>query len=314
VLQQASFWYEFLFFCFSVLAVALFEPLFTCFGLLEMCFWSGSRTAIDAIRFNVAKMAQTMLLGLLAMYIWMVMGMVSLRQWHAEGTCGNMFQCFCSYLFIAIRGDGVKDVLDGSLLVIPGNIVDAFVGEQVFAWRLAWDVSYWLLFVLILIAIISGIIIDAFSGMRDEVDAKDADIRSVCFVCNLDRFKLDQHGIGFDRHIATEHNPRWYLFFLLYLKVNPTSTLTGQEAYVKNAVWPHKDFTWLPRENTLTLHVVEADDELAELNAKVERQGQAFQAFDGRLAAIEGQLGRVLMTVSGSVPGSHHFGSVPSVE
>jgi hypothetical protein len=135
----------------------------------------------------------------------------------------------------------------------------------------------------------TGIVIDAFGGLRDKKDAEEEDIKVMsqsaetymifciasahqncsciaalwpnaplsplqanCFVCNLDRFSLDQRGIGFDRHIVrprspghpaqspcaassralalrclsarsalrqvVEHNPRYYLFFLLAIK------------------------------------------------------------------------------------------------
>ena len=132
----------------------------------------------------------------------------------------------------------------------------------------------------------TGIVIDAFGGLRDKKDAEEEDIKVLsqsaetlciasahqncsciaalwpnaplsplqanCFVCNLDRFSLDQRGIGFDRHIVrprspghpaqspcaassralalrclsarsalrqvVEHNPRYYLFFLLAIK------------------------------------------------------------------------------------------------
>ena len=50
--------YEMLFFVFSFLSVVLQKPLLSVFGLLDMCFWSGSRIAIDAIRFNIHKMGQ----------------------------------------------------------------------------------------------------------------------------------------------------------------------------------------------------------------------------------------------------------------
>jgi hypothetical protein len=53
--------------------------------------WSGSKTAIDAIRFNMGKMMQTMLLGLLVTYTWMCVGISTLRSEH-DDNCSNMFQ------------------------------------------------------------------------------------------------------------------------------------------------------------------------------------------------------------------------------
>ncbi|KAJ1470178.1 hypothetical protein T484DRAFT_1848712 [Baffinella frigidus] len=86
--------------------------------------------------------------------------------------------------------------------------------------------------------VLSWIVIDAFGGLRDERDAAEDDLQTTCFVCNLDRFTLDQKGSGFDPHILHEHNPRWYFFFLLHVKSRPKSKLTGQEAYVLEKVWP----------------------------------------------------------------------------
>ena len=57
-------------------------------------------------------------------------------------------------------------------------------------------------------------------------------------MCNLDRVRLDQHGIGFDAHVRLEHNPRWYFFYLLHVRQQPRAKLTGQEAYVLGEVRP----------------------------------------------------------------------------
>jgi len=40
----------------------------------------------------------------------------------------------------------------------------------------------------------AGIVIDAFSGLRDEKEAAEQDLQTKCFVCHLDRFTLDQKG------------------------------------------------------------------------------------------------------------------------
>ncbi|KAJ1487240.1 hypothetical protein T484DRAFT_1787121, partial [Baffinella frigidus] len=71
------------------------------------------------------------------------------------------------------------------------------------------------------------------------------------------------YGPGFDKHIAIEHNPRNYFFFLLHVKMLPRSKLTSQESYVKDMVWPSSkkpgSYQWLPREKTLSL--TEGDEE-----------------------------------------------------
>ena len=68
------------------------------YALFEICSWKGSKTVIDAIVINFSKMMQALLLGLLFMYTWMVLGMVTLRAQHGEDLCSNMFQCFFMYV------------------------------------------------------------------------------------------------------------------------------------------------------------------------------------------------------------------------
>lgn len=62
------------------------------------------------------------------MYLWMIVGMVALRDQHADEMCVNMFQCFMAYVYLAIRDNGVKEVLRE--MDFPRNIVEAFIGDM----------------------------------------------------------------------------------------------------------------------------------------------------------------------------------------
>ena len=198
---------------------------------------------------------------------------------------------FSSYLYLSIRGDGVKDVMIDA--VFPTNIVDALVipadktwSEFPFMWRLFWDVSFWLLFILILTAIISGIIIDAFSGMRDEADSNEQDLRTVCFVCGLGRFEVDSKGMGFDYHVVSEHNPRWYLYFLLSIREKRVTEMTGQEAYVRRSVWPNLDYSWIPKETTMSLRQDDINSEMHEVTTRIGNLESRFESVDRQVHAI----------------------------
>ena len=79
----------------------------------------------------------------------------------AYSACLNLWQCFSSFLFRTIRGDGLKDVmaLPGEDFRFPTNIVDAFMGVDgydSFAAKLAWDISFQVWFLYILLSIITG--------------------------------------------------------------------------------------------------------------------------------------------------------------
>ena len=82
--------YECAFSLFPILAVVTDEPLFSIYALFEICSWKGSKTVIDAVVTNFPKMGQALLLGLLFMYTWMVLGMLTLRAQHDHDLCSNM--------------------------------------------------------------------------------------------------------------------------------------------------------------------------------------------------------------------------------
>lgn len=84
--------YEMLYILFAVLAVGFDQPLLTTFSLFDICFWPGIRTVLNAFRFNASKMGETILLGLLCMYVWMIIGMLLFNSAVASGLCENMFQ------------------------------------------------------------------------------------------------------------------------------------------------------------------------------------------------------------------------------
>jgi hypothetical protein len=141
-----------------------------------------------------------------------------------------------SYIDISIRAYGVHEVLSfvEESFKYPHNVVDAFgAGNEesratgVFALRLLWDASFQILFgYIIIVGIIPGIIIDAFGELKAHREEALENLNQVCFVCSVRRVKLDQDGIGFDKHIRFEHNPRHYLYFLISLKKRPYTQFT----------------------------------------------------------------------------------------
>jgi hypothetical protein len=44
-------------------------------------------------------------------YVWMVFGMLVLKDAFKENLCVNMFQCVTSYVDITLRGSGVRDIM-----------------------------------------------------------------------------------------------------------------------------------------------------------------------------------------------------------
>ena len=194
----------------------------------------------------------------------------------------------------------------GEEFPFPHNIVDALSSDEYdFMLRFVWDLTFQIIFIYILIAIITGIVIDGFGDLKAEKEEAEEDLNSICFVCNVTRFRADQEGIGFDKHIRLEHNPRSYLYFLIYLQRKEWVDMTGQERYIYNKVWPSgsekRDFRWIPRERTFTLDDQPKDDsaqtikDLAEKSATMEAKLDSFAAI---LASAVASLGRIEASLS----------------
>ena len=317
--------YEFAFIICAVIAT-LVSPLWTSYSLLEIGSWKGSKIVIKAVRLNANKMLQTMVIAFLMTYLWMVIGIgLNLLDSHQENLCTTMFQCFFSYLYKAMRDNGVYEMLKvpGKDFEFPRNIEDAFADEDQgsFIIRFFWDMVFQWLFIYIVLAIIIGIVIDGFVGLKEEHEESERDLKSVCFICHLSRFHLDQAGIGFDLHVRREHNPRNYLLFLLFLQRKPKSRLTCQEIFIKNKVWPakgHRIYDWLPREVTLTLqtheqqhsHIVDVHERLRALEEGLERESASNVAAFARL---ESSVARVLQALGEIYTNDEEAGSPAGV-
>lgn len=285
IASTPSVWYELGMLVSVIAACVIFEPSLTFWPLFEMCFWKGSRTAIDAISFNAGKLSQTFMLGIAAMYGWMLMGAWVLYDEHKEEYCVTMFQCFVSYFYEALRGNGLKDVLVPE--TFAHNIVDFTMEPGNMLFRSIWDMSFMFIFSYVLIAIINGIVIDAFTGLRKDTEDAETELQARCFVCDLARTKLDNLGGGFDQHVLTEHNPRWYFFFLLHIKTSLKSKLTNPENYVLEKVWPsgatqQRTYRWFPREQTLS--IVKADEDDTPTGRAIKRLGDRV---DNRILETE---------------------------
>uniref|UniRef100_A0A7S1L3A4 Ion transport domain-containing protein n=1 Tax=Alexandrium catenella TaxID=2925 RepID=A0A7S1L3A4_ALECA len=98
--------------------------------------------------------------------------------------------------------------------------------------RFLFDYLYNLVIILIMAAIISGIIIDNFSNLRDEQKDIEEAKSSVCFICSLGKSELQRKGVNFESHIYQDHYMWAYARFLLYLKETPRTNLTGPESNV----------------------------------------------------------------------------------
>ena len=111
--------------------------------------------------------------------------------------------------------------------------------------RYFFDLSFFGIISIILLNLIFGIIIDAFSDIRDKLKTVEIDVKERCFICGLSRIEFETKNKSWVDHVQKEHNVFAYLYFILYIQKKPTSECNAVEKFVKERVLEN-DSTFFP--------------------------------------------------------------------
>jgi len=95
-----------------------------------------------------------------------------------------------------------------------------------------FNLSFFVIIIIIILNVVFGIILDTFGELRDERAAIEEDIRSTCFVCSLPNETFQRQALGFNHHIKFDHNMWKYLYFFVYLDIKDNDEYTFIEEYV----------------------------------------------------------------------------------
>ena len=118
--------------------------------------------------------------------------------------------------------------------------------------RVAFDLSFYLVIMILLLNLVFGIIIDSFGCIREESNSLEEDIQNKCFICGLPKFELDTKGEGWYKHIYESHNVYNYLYFLIYIEKKQIGDCSGVEKYAKE-LCQNKDVSFFPIGKALSL-------------------------------------------------------------
>ena len=148
-----------------------------------------------------------------------------------------------------------------TLLVTTITVYDAgfknngFIGGSLADWpdgsiewtRLIFDDLGNILILLIVLNVWAGLTKDSFTAIREQHEQDRNDRLSICFICGLDKEKLERATKHpFETHRQLAHNEWSYMLFLGYLNAKDSTEFTGVESYVWDQ-YEKKDLQWLPR-------------------------------------------------------------------
>lgn len=184
----------------------------------------------SAVALNGSKIWYTLVLAFLCLYFYSVIATLYFNDQYTldnHSGCSNIVACFKLHLDYGLYNvpswdnDGyISPTLP--LFFVYGTLVSRVLGTM-------YNVSYVILINLVLQSIISGLIIDTFSKLREENESVLQDINDKCFVCSISRDELEQAGIPFKQHILEEHNMWHYVWFKIYLESKDPLTYSSSE-------------------------------------------------------------------------------------
>uniref|UniRef100_A0A1X7UPY7 RyR/IP3R Homology associated domain-containing protein n=2 Tax=Amphimedon queenslandica TaxID=400682 RepID=A0A1X7UPY7_AMPQE len=140
--------------------------------------------------------------------------------------CTTLWQCY-----ITVIREGL---LDGF-----GAISVTYVGQnganfKIYLWRAVFDLIFFVVISTISLEVITAILVDTFSELRQEKDTAEKDQKSVCFVCGIDNDDFERRGKGFAKHYHSDHNIYSYIYFILHIKSMSPHDHNAIEKYVSD--------------------------------------------------------------------------------
>ena len=160
-------------------------------------------------------------------------------------------------------GGGIADKLSAQ----------TYADDILFYLRSSYDLLFFLLVVIILLNIFSGIIIDTFAQLRDQKADFEDNKNNVCFICSIERYEFDRNGDGFEKHIERDHHVFNYLYYRIYIQDKPKTEYNGTESHIG------KDSSWFPFHKALILEKAkekekekekENEEEVSQLQLKIQ--------------------------------------------
>jgi len=231
-----------------------YSPLLFSFHLLEFVRRSPTlQNILRAISLTKNQLGMTALLCFAVIYMYAVVGftyfqydyLIKVHNGDMETFCETLWDCYIATLNLGLRmGGGIGDAI-----LVPEfhDNLDHYYARVIF------DLTFFIIIILILLNIIFGLIIDTFAELRDRNKRIEQEKKNRCFICSIERPEFDRLSrTGFHQHIKHEHHMWNYIFFMLHLKTKDPTEYDGVESIIADQI-KRLDPGWIPSERSLLL-------------------------------------------------------------
>ena len=100
--------------------------------------------------------------------------------------------------------------------------------------RIIYDVSYFLICIIIMIDLVFGIILGTFSDMREKERKHDSDKINNCFICHINRETVEKRKEDFQFHRDKKHYLWNYVNYMIFLKFSDTHELNASNSFARH--------------------------------------------------------------------------------
>ena len=111
--------------------------------------------------------------------------------------------------------------------------------------RFFYDITYFLICIIIMIDLVFGIILGTFSEMREEERLSDNDKINHCFMCHITREIIEKKKEDFQYHREKRHNLWTYVDYMIFLKFSELRSLNAINLFARMNL-DNKNICFLP--------------------------------------------------------------------
>lgn len=216
--------------------------LFSFLVLDFFCQNAALATVLKGIMQPMRSLMMTFLGSAIVTFAYAAVGFHFFRGEFGEYCAESVMSCTTNIIYGSTRS-GIVGLSSLMKPVLPD--------DQDFAFRMLYDVSFFVIFGIMLLNTIVALIVDSFSSQRRQLEARETNRQSETFISCLDRKLIEQaaqaQGIsdGFKWH-ETHRQPKWgYMAFVFYLREKDAQDYTGPEQVIRGYV-SQDDVKWMP--------------------------------------------------------------------
>eukprot|EP00927_Polykrikos_kofoidii_P077058 TRINITY_DN74049_c0_g1_i1.p1 TRINITY_DN74049_c0_g1~~TRINITY_DN74049_c0_g1_i1.p1 ORF type:complete len:1695 (+),score=273.62 TRINITY_DN74049_c0_g1_i1:399-5087(+) len=228
-----------------VCLIAIFgEYYFVLSFLLVDIIWQSEvlGSIVKSVTVMGMSMSITFLGSIILTFVYAAFGFHYFREEYKDYCTDDIIFCTQDLLYQGTRS-GIVGLSGMMAVVMPG--------DRHFFIRMPYDLSYFLLFGVLILNAIVALICDSFSASRKDGEARAAHLATHTFISCINRIEIDAAALrlgisnGFEYH-ETFLQSKWnYLSFIFYLQEKNPLDYTGPEVQINHMV-ENCDPQWLP--------------------------------------------------------------------